>query len=107
MNFDYLREANIVRQSEWGGSDKATVEFRALEVGGETGELLEAVKKLTRKRLGIVGSTASLDDVADEAGDVVIAVDLLCHKLGIDLGEAVRQKFNKTSRKYKLKTRLV
>lgn len=106
MNFETLREANIIRQREWGGSDKATVEFRALEVGGETGELLEAVKKMTRKRLGILGSTASVEDVADEAGDVVIAVDLLCQKLGIDLGEAVRQKFNKTSRKYKLKSRI-
>lgn len=106
MNFETLREANIVRQREWDGSDKATVEFRTLEVGGETGELLEAVKKMTRKRLGIAGSTATLAEVADEAGDVVIAVDLLCQKLGIDLGEAVRRKFNKTSRKYKLKTRI-
>lgn len=106
IDFADLRYANEKRQKEWGGNDQIDHMFRALEVGGECGELLEAVKKMERGRRGIQGSNASRQDIADEAGDVVIALDLLCISLGIDLGLAVAEKFNKTSGKYGLETRL-
>lgn len=35
-----------------------------------------------------------------EAADVVIYADLLANYLGFDLGDAVREKFNKTSSRY-------
>ncbi len=106
MLFQHLRQANETRQGEWGGDDKTDLAFRALEVSGEAGELAEAVKKYLRAERGIQGTTATLDDIADEMGDVIISIDLLAAHLGINLGHAVASKFNKTSRKYELATRL-
>ena len=45
-------------------------------------------------------------DLGGELADVVICVDLLASALGGDLGEAVRRKFNATSEKNGLLTRL-
>lgn len=107
LSFHSLRLANEERQKIWPGSDSASVEFRALEVAGEAGELAEAVKKYRRDQLGIAGSTATLDDIMDELGDLVIAADLLATKLGLSLGACVRHKFNKTSEKMGLTVKLI
>ncbi len=106
VTFNVLREANRNRQQEWPGNDKADVAFRALEVAGEAGELSEAVKKLLRAERGIKGSTATVDDVASEMGDLLVSLDLLADALGIDLGRAVEKKFNRTSEKYGMRTRI-
>lgn len=98
--FSVLRKANRARQQEWPGSDKADEAFRALEVAGEAGEVAGAVKKYLRAQRGIKGSTASLDDIADEIGDLIVSLDLLADALKIDLGIAVRSKFNATSKYY-------
>lgn len=72
-----LRAGNAVRHTEWsnGGGDDA--EFYAIELFGEAGEALNVVKKLERERLGMVGSRATVQDLADELADVVICLDLL------------------------------
>lgn len=44
LSFDNLRRANVKRQEEWPGNDKADLAFRMIEVAGEAGELAEAVK---------------------------------------------------------------
>ncbi len=106
MNFADLRTANRARQQEWPGSAQADTAFRAIEVAGESGEVAEAVKKLLRERRGIKGSTASVESVADEIADTIIALDLLAENLGIDIGPALARKFNATSEKYGLKTRI-
>lgn len=102
--FNTLRNANISRQQEWPGNEHADVPFRAIEFAGEAGELSEAIKKWLRASRGIKGSTATLADVASEMGDVVVALDLLAKEMGINLGDAVREKFNATSVKYNLRT---
>lgn len=101
MEFEKLRKQNIKRQLEWPGSEKATLEFRTIEVAGEAGE---AVKKYLRSTNGIKGTTMDVNDIADEIADTIIALDLLASHLNIDLGEAVKTKFNKTSKKYDLQT---
>ncbi len=106
LDFAALRQANRIRQAEWPGSEQADIAFRALEVAGEAGEVAEAVKKYLRAERGIRGTTASTDDIADEMADAVIALDLLADALGVDLGAAVTRKFNRTSVKYDLATRL-
>ncbi|QDG78331.1 MazG-like family protein [Labrenzia sp. PHM005] len=106
MKFSDLRQANITRQKEWPGNDQADIAFRGLEVAGEFGEVAESLKKYLRGQRGIKGSTATLEDVASEMADSIIALDLLADLMGIDLGEAVARKFNATSEKYGLKTRL-
>ncbi|AVO37376.1 MazG-like family protein [Pukyongiella litopenaei] len=87
MNIDFqkLRVANVARQVEWTGNEQADIAFRALEVADEAGEIAGAVKKLLRAQRGICGSTKSIEDVADELGDTVIALDLLANEFGVDL----------------------
>lgn len=107
ISFDNLRRANDKRQQEWPGNDQADVAFRTIEVAGEAGELAEAVKKFLRNQRGIKGTTVELDDIEDEMGDLVVSLDLLASELGINLGMAVMNKFNKTSRKYDMRTLLL
>lgn len=104
VTFSVLRGANQRRQQEWPGNEAADMPFRAIELGGEAGEVQEAIKKYLRAERGIKGSTATLDDVASEMGDLVVSLDLLADSLGINLGEAVRKKFNATSEKYGMRT---
>lgn len=106
-----LRSANRARQKEWdsGGQIAGPLGklWRANELAGECGEASNVVKKLVREELGIAGSRASLGDLADELADIVICTDLLAQEYGIDLDAAVRRKFNATSEKVGLLTRLV
>lgn len=123
-HYDTLREANVARQVEWQGTTPLDLAYRSNEMAGEIGEALEVAvgllqlgisggraaniaKKLERERLGIKGSTATREELADELADIVVTVDLVAHSQGIDLDAAVVRKFNATSDKIGLKTRLV
>lgn len=102
-----LREANTARQHEWDPNDKVTLTYRGNELAGETGEACNVIKKLERERIGIRGSRASVLDLANELADVVICADLIAMHEGIDLDQAIRDKFNATSEKYGLVTRYI
>lgn len=125
--FDDLREANIIRQREWDPLDRISTAYRGNEFGGEAGEALEEaiayllnlirlsksagklqnlVKKLEREKLGIPGSRTSADDLAKELADVIICTDLIAMDADVDLWKAVRDKFNATSEKVGLKTKI-
>ena len=106
MSFDKLRAANAKRQKEWDKDNQITLSYRGTELGGEVGEALNIIKKLERERLGIKGSRATLADLAEELADVIICCDLIAMATGIDLTEAVEKKFNKTSEKVGLETRV-
>lgn len=118
-----LRAANAARQAEWDSFDKIDLAYRGNELAGEVGETLERavqllnlsvlagkasnlIKKIQRQTMGLVGSQASVDDLGDELADVVICADLIAMDAGIDLGKAVGRKFNKTSAKNDLMTRM-
>ena len=101
-----LREANALRQAEWDDKSQIDLSYRGNELAGEAGEACNVIKKLERERLGIRGSRATLDELAEELADVVICADLIAMAAGVDLGEAVTRKFNKTSEKVGLRTRL-
>ena len=104
--FDRLRDANVVRQWEWPGSELITPAFRGNELAGEVGEACNIIKKLERERLGINGSRASIEELAAELADVIICTDLIAMSYNIDLWSAVVDKFNASSMKLELKTRL-
>ena len=106
LNFIDLRMADMARQKVWDPTDQITLTYRSTELAGEVGEACNVVKKLERERLGIRGSRATKELLAEELADVIICVDLLAMEFGIDLGEAVRGKFNATSEKYGLPTKL-
>ena len=105
--FGRLRDATVVRQWEWPGSELITPAFRGNELAGEVGEACNIVKKLERERLGINGSRAKISDLATELADIIICVDLLAMVYNIDLWSEVVDKFNASSTKLELKTRLV
>ena len=100
-----LRRANEIRDAEWytGG---VSLSFRVMEVLAEAGELASEVKKLERHRLGFLGGSADRSNTANELADVIIAVDQLAMALNIDIAAAISKKFNATSVRYGLSTRL-
>lgn len=102
-----LREANATRQAEWDKDDRITLSYRGNEMAGEVGEACNIIKKLDRERMGIRGSRATVAQLAEELADVVICADLIAMHEGIDLDAAVAAKFNATSEKVGLQTRLV
>jgi len=67
------------------------VTFWSTALAGEVGELCNFIKKRER------GDGDFKNAIAKEAADVVIYLDLLCTKLGIDLCVSIRQKFNEVS----------
>lgn len=101
-----LREANIARQKEWDAGNQISLAYRGNELAGEVGEACNVIKKLERERLGIRGSRASVEQLAEELADIIICADLVAMAEGIDLDLAVAQKFNATSEKVGLNTRL-
>lgn len=109
-NLNELRRANVARQAERPGGEHVDLAFRGLEMAGEAGELANKLKKLVRLQRGIQGTNEEratlMQEIADEMGDVMICVDLIGMEIGIDSAEAVRSKFNATSAKHGLKTRL-
>lgn len=102
-----LREANVTRDIEWNGEGpRLDAAFRGVELAGEVGEACNVIKKLERARRGLKGSKDTLEHLGEELADIVICVDLVAMTYGLDLSEAIRNKFNATSEKVGLKTRL-
>jgi NTP pyrophosphatase (non-canonical NTP hydrolase) len=98
-NLEDLRAVNLARCTDpvqAGGYGHAhglrdwSEERWALAMIGEAGETCNAVKKVLR-------GDGSVADVAEEAADTVIYLDLLCARLGVSLHDAVQAKFNRKS----------
>lgn len=102
LTFNSLRIANVERgrisfpeSLDWSEADWM------LALTGELGELANCLKKIKR---GLTPSAVARgkkiptkQDVAKELGDVQSYLDKLAHHLGIDLGQATRDKFNEIS----------
>lgn len=108
LTFKQFSEANAQRAPGFTNSKGEKFgEFTPLEVcgcaAGEMGELANLVKKVRRGDFAI-------DDVrqkiADEVGDTVTYLAILCNKLDIDFGEACRVKFNAVSDRVKSEVKL-
>ena len=105
LSFAALRTANEQRlphfknkhgepaHSEPDGSDWSDAEWLQAVVG-ELGEYASIRKKVTR---GDYTHEEAHSMMADELADVVCYLDILAYRLGVDLGEAVRSKFNQIS----------
>jgi NTP pyrophosphatase (non-canonical NTP hydrolase) len=107
ISFDQLRTVSQARAKAWHGDKPSSLEFAMMELAGEAGEACNAAKKLSRLRNGWAGGVDTIENLKDELADVVICADLVAQLLGIDLGEAVRAKFNATSEKHGFQHRLV
>ncbi len=106
VTLDQLQVAHIERQEEWCPDQKPDLSFRGNEMAGEVGEACDIIKKLERERHGWRGSRAIKDELADELADVVHTAILCAITAGVDLSAATIRKFNATSEKNNLATRL-
>ena len=100
LSFNRLRIANQKRANLWNRGVPTSPMFCMIELAGEVGEACNAMKKMERQSLEMVGGANDNGNLADELADVVICADLAAMAMGVDLGEAVARKFNKTSRKH-------
>ena len=96
LSFADLREQNVPRCLEAFGHrlDDWSLQDWACAMGGECGEALNLVKK-TRRDGDLATRRKAL---ADELADLIIYADLLAARADIDLGQAVRDKFNRVSK---------
>lgn len=106
VSISRLQAAHVERQKEWCPDQQPDLSFRGNEMAGETGEACNIIKKLERERHGWRGSRSSLAELADELADVVHTAVLCAITAGVDLAPAVVAKFNATSEKNGLSSRL-
>lgn len=108
LTFAQLRAANVRRlplfknamgkpaHAEADGSDwKLSAWSNA--VCGELGEAANIIKKIERGDFAGVGEEKARAMLAKELADVATYLDLLAFRAGIDLGEAIVEKFNEVS----------
>lgn len=105
LGFQTLRRANLARLPQFknrkgepahakdDGSDWSPADWMTATVG-ELGELANVMKKFRR---GDLTASEFKLKAAQELADTQIYLDLLAANLGIDLGLAVRDTFNKVS----------
>lgn len=105
LTFNTLRRANVQRlplfknskgevsHSEPDGSDWSPAQWLQAVVG-EIGEYANFRKKFER---GDISYETFRTHAKKEIADVVIYLDILAYRLGIDLGKAVMDKFNEVS----------
>jgi len=114
MTFEHLRRNNVERcetflhpvfswlPSQWSNA-----------MAGECGETCNVTKKMDRltdpAMLGQMNKDGDLvlndlvEKAKEEIADVVIYADLLAHRLGFNLDDAIRSKFNRTSHEHELR----
>ena len=117
LTFTELQEANQRRNLEltsnqfWGLSDWL------VELCEETGEVAADIKRLNRLKIPKFKRGMSKEEIKtkkkelkanlqQELADVAIVVGLLANEINIDLGEAIKEKFNEKSDKWGCETKL-
>jgi NTP pyrophosphatase (non-canonical NTP hydrolase) len=114
ISFYVLRAVNVARCRRWHppSSEPWTCADWSNALCGEAGELANVIKKIRRHDTGAVNRgdpsrEQLVKAAADELADVVIYADLLAHHFGIDLGAAIKSKFNRTSEKFGFPERIL
>lgn len=104
MNLLDLREANVTRCEQVFHPLKAWSPAEwACAMAGEAGEACNIAKKIKRleTRTNTAKDPKTLEEcrvlMGKELADTIIYADLLAASLNIDLGQAVRDKFNEVS----------
>ncbi len=101
LTFDAFHQVNVSRCLRWhpAGIESWSPSDWITAIVGELGEMASLIKMRNRERDGLPGNKFSptTEDIAKEAADVFIYLDLFCAANGIDLGAAVKQKFNEVS----------
>lgn len=104
LTFQEFQRATVARAAAWHGPD--TEPWLGVDwsnaMGGECGEAQNVVKKIRRVETGVFGhNDLALHDLVtklgEEIADTITYAFHLAHHYGIDVGEAVAQKFNAVS----------
>ena len=97
LSFANFRRINVKRSQSvafFGGAKSWTTAEWMMALVGEVGELANILKRVQRGDFNFAGARANC---ARELADIMAYLDLLAHKLEIDLGQATKQKFNEVS----------
>jgi hypothetical protein len=89
-----------------GHADARIVTDQLVDLAIEVGNVSNTIKKQERERFGMVGARGSLDDMMHNLNEIICLVHWIGESFGVDAGECVAHKFNLTSAKYGLKTKL-
>lgn len=110
LSFTELRRANVARQPEFRNAKGKVISPNGLAdwpvvnytnaMAGEAGEACNVATKINRG--DFTADDGTIEDrakkkLADELADTIIYADLAAARAGIDLGKAIREKFNETS----------
>ncbi len=68
--------------------------YPALGLSGETGEVLEKIKKVIRDKEGKIDEETK-EKISKELGDVLWYIAQLCTELGLDMGEVAQKNLEK------------
>lgn len=92
-----LQKANRLRSKDFGMQieDWTLCEW-GCAVSGEVGELNNELIHMHRGDFTLEEANEK-ELIANEAADIVIYLDMLCQKAGVDLGKAIVNKFNEKS----------
>jgi len=106
LTFQQFSEANRKRCEEsFVPVEQVTPAELGNAMAGECGEACNVIKKMIRLERGLAIPSKDKDkslswyvaELRDEIGDILTYVDLLAARFGIDLEEALRDKFNAVS----------
>ena len=99
-DFNYYQEAAIQYDTSRLAIDKEArydgYMEKALGFAGETGEVIEKIKKMIRDKNGVFSPTPEdLEELKKELGDVLWYLSALAFYNGIDLDDVARANLNK------------
>lgn len=103
LAFSVLRHANRERCKRWhpGGVADWSLSDWMTATAGELGEAANVIKKLNRVRDSLPGNKETPEQLREmlgkELADTAIYLDLLAEAAGVDLAQAVVDKFNEVS----------
>lgn len=107
LTFKEVSRANGDRSHVWHGRGDPGSAWGVVDwsnaMAGEAGEVCNAVKKLRRIETSLVQKAGpqsreeAIEKIASEIGDTFLYLDLLAQHLGIDIGKAICDTFNRVS----------
>lgn len=100
LTFNELRTKSIERNKETydDALNTASLSYFGNALAGEVGETCNLIKKIDRAKLiDKFTDVIPASEVGKELADIIIYADLIATKLGLSLGECVKQKFNEVS----------
>ena len=95
---EVLRQVNAERSKKVFGKypDEMSLSFWSNAVCGEAGEMANIIKKVERGDYS-EDDLSVIKQIADEMADVIIYLDLLADRIGVNLSDSVIKKFNHVS----------